>query len=455
MQATLIDGPVGKQLRELTLPMVWAILAMMSYNVVDTFFVAQLGDAPLAAMSFTFPVIMVLTSVAIGAGAGLTSCLSRAIGARDKALAQRLTTDGISLLAVVSIVIAVIGWLTIEPVFHLLGAEDELMPYIRDYMVISYLGVPTMILGHVGMSALRAQGLSKIQGVIMTAGALLNIALDPLLIFGLWGFPRLELAGAAWATVIIRAGVFVIAMYYVAVKMQMFTSPVAPLKTLMSSWRTIFHVGLPAIATNMIIPMSSGVVVALVAQHGTEAVAGLGVAVRVEPIALIVFYALSAIMGAFFGQNLGAGRFERLDEALRILTAFCFGWGILMALLLYFFADSICGWFSDSPDVAAICVAYLSIVPISYGAYGLVMSVNAAFNGLAKPMPGLVISSARVLVLYLPMAMIGNSVWGVHGLFAASAVCNLVTGLIGWWWLKRTIRQLESEAEPRLAPQQA
>jgi Na+-driven multidrug efflux pump len=215
---------------------------------------------------------------------------------------------------------------------------------------------------------------------------------------------------------------------------------------ILDSWRSVLAVGLPAIATNVLIPMAGGVTVALVAVHGPEAVAGLGVALRIEPLALIVFYALSSVVGPFIGQNAGAGKVERLQQTVNVLARFCLLLGAVLALLLYFVASPIVRLFSDSEAVLVVAVAYLSVVPLSYAGYGFVMSANAAFNGLGRPLPATLISFLRVLGLYLPLAWAGNQLWGINGLFAATALANLILGVFAWWWLRRDIDERQCAA---------
>ncbi|WP_226667764.1 MATE family efflux transporter [Microbulbifer aggregans] len=438
---SLLDGSVAGHLQRLALPMVWGILATMSFNVVDTYFVAQLGDAPLAAMSFTFPVVMVVNALAIGLGAGTSSAVARAYGAGDMSRVKRLVTDATLLALVIAIAVSVIGMSTIDPLFRMLGAQDSLLPLIRDYMATWYLGAIFAVVPTVALSALRAIGNSALTGRIMIGVALLNLVIDPILIFGLLGFPRLELQGAALATVTARAISFCLAFYFLARKEQILAAPVWQWSVVRDSWRNMLAVGLPAMATNVIIPMSGGVVVALVAVHGADAVAGLGVAMRIEPVALIVFYALSAVVGPFLGQNAGAGLHGRLAETLSILARFCVTFGVGLALVLFFIGGPVASLFSDSPQVLAVAVAYLSLVPFSYAGYGFVMSANAAFNGLGHPLPGTLISFLRVLGLYLPLAWLGNKFWGIQGLFMATVISNLVLGAVAYGWLKKYIAE--------------
>ncbi len=441
MAIKLTEGPVSRRMFDMAMPMVWALLAMMSFNAADTFFVAQLGDAQLAAMSFTFPVEMLFTSVAIGAGAGVSSSLARLLGADDITAARRVFTDAMILISVISLLFALLGYQLITPVFALLGAEQDLMPYIREYMETWYWCVPALIVSQVFMTTLRAMGLARLQGGIMTGLCVLNVVLDPLLIFGLAGFPRLELQGAALATVAVRVFGLFLVYYILCVRHKMIAPLFAPWPEVRRSWIAVLHVGLPAMATNMIIPVASGIVVLLVSQYGNAAVAGLGVAARIEPLALVCFYALSSIMGPLFGQNYGARLEQRLHDAQSAMTRFCLAWGLLLACILFFAGRLIASAFSDSSEVQHVAATYLAIVPLSYGAYGIVMSVCAAFNGLGMPFPALVISSCRVLVLYLPMALLARHFWGINGLFVATALANLVLGFVSHLWLRNRVNR--------------
>ncbi len=448
LHATLTEGKVSHQLKSLAQPLVWGLLATMSLNAVETFYIAHLGREPLAAYSFTFPVIMVLTSLAIGLGAGTSSAVSRAIGEGDASKAKRLATDAMVLTLLVSVAVCLLGWWQLEPLFRLMGASEELIPHIRAYMSIWYLSAPMLMVPMVALSSLRAMGMSQVQGYLMSATALFNMLLGPLLIFGVAGLPKLGLEGAAWATLITRSLMLCIAIYILHAKVKMLTNPFDHWHKLKESWFTIVEVGVPAMVANVIIPLASGIVVSMVASYGTDAVAGLGIAVRVEPLALIVFYALSGVVGPFFGQNLGARIFDRLQEAVAVLTRFSLTLGLILAMLLWLFGAHIASLFGHHPEVIRIAVIYLSIVPISYGAYGMVMSINAAFNGLGQPWPAMTLSAARVIFVFLPLAYGLQWLWGIYGIFAASALTNLVVGVGGWWWIRRYITHLSQAKIP-------
>ncbi|GAH14310.1 unnamed protein product, partial [marine sediment metagenome] len=149
--AQLTDGPVGKILIRLTIPMVIGIVSMVAFNLVDTFFVSRLGTLELAAMSFTFPVVLVVHSLAMGLGIGTSAVLSRAIGEGYHHKVQRLATDGLILSVLIVATFVIAGMATIEPLFRMLGANEKIIPLIKEYMRIWYIGVPFVIIPMVGI----------------------------------------------------------------------------------------------------------------------------------------------------------------------------------------------------------------------------------------------------------------------------------------------------------------
>lgn len=433
-RAKLTHGPVSQRLRELTVPTIWGVFALMTFNVVDTWFVGQLGTRELAAMSFTFPVVMTLVSVSIGLSAGTSSLLARAAGHDDHAQMQRVATDALILSVLITLVLSLIGYLTIDPLFLLLGAPEDLLPLIREYMVPWYLGLVLMLLPMVTMGSLRATGEASTAGRLLIASAVLNVVIDPLLIFGLAGLPRLELAGAAYATLIARGFIVVATLWVLHHRLGLITTARVTVERAWTSWCGILHVGLPAAGTNIIIPVANGVIVALVATYGPEAIAGLGIAMRIEMFSLVIFYAMSGIIGPFVGQNLGAARRDRILLALKQCYIFCMALGAALAVVAGIAALPVAELFSESAEAIEVATLYLWIVPLSYGAAGIVMLVNAAFNGLGRPLPATTISVTRMVIVYIPLAFAGRALFGIPGIFAAYAASNLLVGAGAAYW---------------------
>jgi Na+-driven multidrug efflux pump len=243
------------------------------------------------------------------------------------------------------------------------------------------------------------------------------------------------------AALLARATIFVGTLYLMRHRMDMVSFSKPEPGELRQSWRDILHVGIPAAGTNIIVPVGAAVVTAMIARFGPDAVAGFGVASRIESMMLVMYYALSAIIGPFVGQNFSAGKEERILRALWLCTAFCIGSGLVIAGLLAMMSGWLPGLFSDSESVGRVTSMFLWIVPVSYGTYGMVMVMNASFNGLGYPMPGVVVSVCRIAVLYIPIALVAVQFFDIAGIFAAYAIANIVSGLGAYLWARSTVHK--------------
>ena len=444
MNQTLTAGPVAGHLRDQSMPMALGLLAIFSFEAVDLFFISRLGLEALAAASFALPVIWLLSAIGIGFETGASSCVSRAIGRGNLRQARRLTTDSVVLGFVAASAICVLGLLTIRPVFAALGATEEIFPLIEEYMRVSYFVEPVATTLWICLASIRARGNTLFEGKVIAVAALVNAILDPILIFGWLGLPALGIRGAAIASLIANLLLLAFTLIYLTGILKVAARPIAPIGELLDSWRQILIIGIPAAITEAIAPISHAIAVAMAAAFGVNAVAGFGIAMRIEAIALIPFFALAAVSSPFFGQNLGAGLVDRLTQARRVGLRFCLGSGIFLAIGLSLGAHPLASLFTDSPSVRQVCVEYMWIVSISYGAYGLAMVAIDSFNGLGAPVPATTLSILAILV-FLPLAVLGRRFLGLNGLFGAIAVTNAMVGFAAYAWLGRRLRSVSEQ----------
>jgi MATE family, multidrug efflux pump len=440
------EGPIGRQLARMTLPLACGTLATMGAQVLIIGYVGALGVPELAAASFTFPVAMVLISLGIGLAAGTSAVVARDLGARHQGSAARIGTDAVLLAAAVTSLLAVLGVLTIEPLFRLLGASAALRPLIADYMRIWYASVPFFITAMVGLSVVRASGDAAYQGIVTIAAAVLSVVMAPLLMFGALGWHGQGLRGAALANALPWAALLAAAL----TRMRHFHMLQASLPTraqFAHSLSRVLRIGAPAAATNTIIPLAAAIITRMLAQFGPVAVAGFGVATRLEGLAMVAYLALSAVINPFVGQNAGAAQPARIQAAVRLLVTFCLVSGAALAVLLYAGAPWIVSLLTRDPQVAHIAVYYLRIVPVSYGAAGIIMSVNAAFNGLSRPAAAVVVSTARVIGVNIPVASLGAWLFGAPGVFAGICLANIIVAAAGVAWLERAIGEVHAARE--------
>ena len=445
MQGKLTKGSVRLHLVKLTVPMICGAFALVAFNLVDTYFVAQLGTNELAAISFTFSVFMTLGSLAMGLGVGASSVIARAIGQEDRHQVQRLTTDSLTLSLLAGGILILVGLGTIEPLFTTLGAGSDVLPLIRDYMEIIYLGSIFLLAPLTASAAIRASGNAIFPGLMMIVATAINFVLDPLLIFGLCGFPPLGIQGAALATVISKFIALVAALIFLYRKrMILFNLP--KFKEVFKSWRNILHIAIPSTATHIIEPISIGLIVSMIAFYGREAVAGLGIASRLEALALMVFIALSTTVGPVVGQNWGAGKFARVNQAFLLSIRFCLIWGGLTAIVLGLASPWLASHFDNNPDVVSVAVAYLAIVPISYAASGIIQISSSTFSAIGRPLPPVALMLAQTLILYLPLAAVGSRLFGINGVFAAVCLSNVIVGLVAFAWNRKTCQVMTAQS---------
>lgn len=441
-QFDLTVGPVHQHLIRMALPMVLGLIASMSFSFVDLYFIGKLGDEQLAAMGFISRLIMIIFSATIGLSAGITSVLARAAGNRNQDEVKKIATNTFLLTLLLSVSFTVIGLLTIDPLFTLMGADENILPLVREYITIWYFSPLFIMLPMTGGAVMRALGDTKFQGKIMVFAAIANAILDPIFIFGLAGFPELGFVGAAWATLITRFMTFAAIFYSLYFHYEVICFKKETISSFFVSVKKILHVGIPATGTNMIIPIVAAIIISIIARYGNDAVAATNVATTIEFLALVLFFALSAVIGPFIGQNLGAEKYDRIDECIKKVTIFCLVWGALIAVFLALFASTFAELFSDDPMIINTTAAFLYVVPASYGLYGLVMSTNAIFNSIGQPMPGVVISSLRVFFLQLPLVYVASMFYDLNILFVLISVSNMIAGVVGYIWVKNTIKKL-------------
>lgn len=423
-------------MRALAIPMALGIVFIIALNLADTYFVGLLGTAELAVMSFTFPVVSFVVSVAMGLGVGTTSAVSRAIGAGDQRRVRRLATHAIILASIAVLLLSGLGLLAQDAVFTALGADAALLPMLEDYMTIWYLGAVFLVVPMVGTSAIRATGDATTPMKIMMVAAIANIVLDPIFIFGFAFVPAWGLTGAALATVLARSVTLAASLWVLVVREKMLELHWPSWGQLWPSWRSILSVGGPAVLTNTVVPIAMAVMTGIVARYGPAAVAAYGVASRVEGLLLIAPMALSGALTPFVGQNYGAHHGERVARGIVVARNFAVAWGAGAWLVLLVGAEAVGRVFTDDPAVLESVRLYLWIVPVSYGANGLVSVASASFNAVDKAVRSTILAAVRSLVLAVPLAAIGSAVAGLTGVFAGIGLASLLAAGLAYVWMR-------------------
>lgn len=444
--SALLDEPVGRTLYRTTVPTTIGAVAMILYYLADTWFIGLLGTSELAALGFTFPVTIFVTYFGVGLGIGTSALAARAMGSHDTGEASRITVAAMLFGFLVGVLVMYpalhsIGWL-----FPRLGAAPQRMVLIEQFMHIWFLGMPLLLMQFAGTAVIRASGNARLHGTLMVVGALVNALLDPLLIFGLGPVPAMGIGGAALATVLAWGVTVAIICWHLAWREKLLVLRPPPLRELLATWRRLLRISLPASLANMITPVSTGVITATLASYGPTAVAAYGVISRLESFILIVVLGMSMSLPPFLSQNYGARLFGRVCEGLRLSLRFVLYWQLALYLVAAVAAPWIAAMFTRDAEVQEIIVIALRILPASYAFQGMVVLSASSFNALHAPRNGLLTSVLRFAVFYVPLALLGNRLGGITGLFVGAALGNLLAGLVVSRWVTRHTARLLTDA---------
>ena len=337
----LTEGPVWKHLVRMVAPMTVGISASFLVMLIDAYWLGQLGENALAAVGVAFPITFAVFAVAIGLSSGAMAAVARAIGAKDREEVRKITTAA-TLLAVLSCgVVSVLGAVFSPQLAAMANAQGELLELATVYLRIWFIGLVFLAGPVIANGILRAMGNVVTPSILMISTAFINMVLDPLLIFGVGPFPRMEMAGAAVATVLANVVAAVLFAAIMAFRERLLTWTGLGWSNLKKHWAAIARVGAPAAISTGANPIALFFVVKSLARFGdgenNAALAAFTAASRVETLAVIPLFALSGCIGPLTGQNFGAGRIDRVHAAFRASFLFCIIWSLATAVILAVF----------------------------------------------------------------------------------------------------------------------
>ncbi len=408
--------------------MTLGLISLMCFHLADAYFVGLLGVRELAALSFSFPVTFTFLSLSIGLGIGVSAYVAQALG-RGTGNKENMHISAILLNLLIVSTASLIGYVFSRPIFALLGADDQMIELIMDYITYWYLAAPFYTMIMTINSLQRAEGNTKFPAAIMAVSSILNVIFDPLFIFGVGSFEGLGLKGAAVASLLAWAISWVLCLIYVQKREHWFEG-LPEITQFNYHASKILSIGLPAAAANMLTPIAGSILIAITAQYGEAAVAAFGVGNRIESLAIMMILALSMTLPPLISQNFGAKKFDRVRKAISITRRFSLLWQFLIYIVLVLLAEPIASIFSTSPEVHYNVGLVLTIMPLGYGAMGIVILSASSLNALSRPKYALSVSIIRLILITVPFAWIGGSIDGFRGLLIGVTSGYFVTAII-------------------------
>ncbi len=407
-------------------------IALSGYNIADTYFVAQMGVEPLAAMGFTFPIIMIMDSIFFGISAGVMTTVAQALGAGKKKKASLLIISGLILTAVTALLTGLIGWLTIDVLFSHLGAQGETLVLVRQYMTVMYLFSVVMALVCVTNDLLIACGSARSASFLMCISLIINIILDPLFIFE-WGFfPGWGITGAAWASIISQLLATLASLWILGVRHKLLSVPIKQWRLIRNAWKKIVHLSLPVIIGMELIPLGTAAVVKATSTFGDPAVAASAAAGRLEMAAFFFPMALGVVLMPMVAQNFGAKLYQRIRQCRRFAMRFALVYLLSISILFSLFAPWLSSFFSDDAQVLRIMTLYLRIVSWGFCAIEIHRYGTFFFVGCNHAKSAAMFTIFRVIFCLIPFTLIAMYVGWLPGIFIARLSADVLSGIVAW-----------------------
>ena len=437
-------GSIGGTMLKTAFAMLAGTLAMSGYNIVDTYFVGNLGKIPMAAMGFTMPIVMLVGCLFRGLTVGVMATSAQSLGGGRHERANLLIFSGLALITILSLAAGIAGSCVSGSLIKLMNASQEALPQAKAYMDIWFLGCVTAFVGLTGNDLLISSGFSRTASSIMVAGLLLNTLLDPLFIFGLGPVPAMGVRGAALATVIAQACSAATALTILHFK-GLFVLKVPPWRKMKSSWLLIIQYAIPSSLGMLMMPLGSFVITWITAKFGDAAVAATAAAARLEMLAFVFPMALGIALMPMVSQNFGARLYGRIRAGRRFSFHFAFWFLMVMAVLYFLLAEVLVRQFSRDLEVQKIMASCMRIIPWGFWAIEIHRYSGFFFTGCGHPRIAAYLNGLRVIGLLLPFSFLALCFKSLEGLFWARLAADVLSGTIGIILAGRLVKDLPAE----------
>jgi len=440
----MTTDPVGPLIFRLAVPCIISMLVTAFYNMADTFFVGQMNsNAATGAVGVVFSLMAVIQAIGFFFGQGSGNFISREMGKQNYEEASNMAATGFFSALAAGVVICLIGQIFLEPLAYLLGSTDTILPYAKSYMRIILLGAPWMVSSLVLNNQLRFQGSAVYSMVGITSGAVLNVVLDPLLIFML----DLGVAGAAWATIIGQFVSFCVLLIGTSRGSNLHIH-ISRVQLKRSYYVMIFKGGLPSLARQGLASVATICLNHAAGLYGDAAIAAMGVVQR------IMMGGASAMIGfgqgfqPFCGFNYGAKLYTRVKEGFWFSFRFSFLFLLGMGVLGFCFAPDLITVFRDDPEVIAIGTVALRFQCVAFWSHSWIVMSNMMLQTIGRTVPATFLAMARQGVFFIPLVLILSSTLGLLGVQMTQMVSDLLTFTCAVFIQRRALKELSLPDNP-------
>ncbi len=410
---------------------------MALYNIIDTFWVARLGHEAIAALTIVLPYHILNIAIGVGSGVGISALTSRRFGERNIKDTNHVAGQIFPIIGVFGGILLAVAVFFPHTILTISGATPDIMDYGTQYLVIIGFGAPFLLFSMTASSLLRGSGDALRPMLFMLTGVIINIILDPFMIFGIGPFPEMGVRGAALATVISLVFNAGLSFYWVVAHKSAYRIKLPHLMPDLSVLYDIYRVGFPT----MIMEIMQGVVFALfnsaLSSFGSLAIAAAGIAIRIFDLALMPVFGVAQGLLPIVGFNFGARLWHRLWRAVRLASGGLALFMVVASVALEIFAPDLIGIFSNDPELMAVAVPAMRIVLSSLVIVGPAIMFVTAFQGLSKGKEAMILSLARQLVFFVPLLFLLPRILGIDGVWLSLPVSDALAFVLSGLWLFR------------------
>ncbi len=419
----MTEPPVGGLILSLAVPCIISMLVTSFYNMADTYFVGKLeSDAATAAVGVVFSMMAIIQAIGFFFGHGSGNYISRQLGQKNYEEASVMAATGFFSAFGTGVIICILGQIFLDPLAYLLGSTDTILPYTRQYLSVVLLGAPWMTASLVMNNQLRYQGSAMYSMVGIVAGAVINIGLDPLLMFTF----DMGVAGAAWATIISQFVSFCLLLVG-CTRGSNISISIRKVRLRWFYYKMIIQCGLPSLARQALASIATICLNQAAKPFGDAAIAAMGVVQRIS------MFGASAMIG--FGQgfqpvcgfSFGAKLYERVKEGFWFCVKYSFLFLLAVSALGYIFAPQLISLFRDSPEVIEIGTAALRFQCISFPAHCWIVMSNMMEQSIGRTVPATFLAAARQGVFFIPVVWILSSLFGITGIQMTQMISDFLT----------------------------
>ena len=438
---TLREEKPAKAVVKLGVPLIAGMLIMVLYNLVDTYFIGLMrNDYQLAAVNLAYPVMMITIAISNMIGTGASSLIARSLGGGDKQKADHTVTVGFVLTVLNSVIVAAVGLVLVTPIVKGLGAQLNTFDYTKQYVQVILAGSLFTMGNYTFGQLLRSEGSVRQSVAGMIVGTVENIILDPIFIFAL----GMEIRGAAIATILGNGAGMCVSLWFYFSGKTLLNPSLKYIRPTAEILREIFWVGVPATLETLLTSTAYIVNNNLAVGYGELTVAAMGIAQKILSMGNYVYQGFAAGTQPIMGYNYGAKNYQRMIDVLKAGIMVCSGTELCIMAVYGIFAPQLIGIFTESPEVIATGSRVLRTIMWILPFVGAVSMSRMSFQAMGKPQYAFAITLVRQLVLYVPLLLALNSLFGFDGMIWAQPCTELIMMVVSVGLLYRVIRSSQA-----------